>query len=144
MKTLRLGLLFLTLTLICSCGAESSGTYNPTSDTVTTTGLVTFDSSTIQVVTKGPTVQSEIIEECTIGFDKEELSYELKSNDELVLGGQTFEYLRPLATASSAKGIDSRLFAVWRLPSQTVGQVTYTLEVEIRNDSIIYSNTCTR
>ncbi len=132
------------MTLLCSCGAESSGAYSPTSDTVTTTGLVTFSSGSIQIVTKGPTVQSEIIEECSIGFDKEELSYELKSADELVLGDRSFEYLRPLATSSTAAGVDSRLFAVWKLPSQTIGQVTYTLEVEIRSDSIIYSNTCTR
>ncbi|RZA22549.1 MAG: hypothetical protein EOP10_15140 [Proteobacteria bacterium] len=127
-----------------ACGADNSNSYTPTSDTLTTTAVTTVDTGAIHIVSKDPPVQSSLIDECSLGFDQENLAYTIRSNEELTLGGQTFEFLRPLATTSTAPNIDPRLFAVWKLPSQTVGQVTYTFEVEIRSDSIIYRNTCVR
>lgn len=143
-RHIRLFILVVLCLNFVACGAESSDGYTPTTDTVSTTGLVTFTANSIRIVTKGPTVQSDIIEECSIGFEQEDLSYRLNSADELVLDGQTFEYLRPLSSPSTAVSIDERLFAVWKLPSETVREVTYTFEVEIRGDSIIYRNNCVR
>lgn len=141
---IRLFILAVFTSALVACGAASDDAYTPTTDTVSTTGLITLSSDEISIVTKGPTVQSEIIDECTIGFEAENLSYSFTTNDELILDGQTFEYVRPLTTPSAKAGIDERLFAVWKTPSATVGQVTYTFEVEIHADTIIYRNTCVR
>lgn len=143
-RFMRLFILFVFTLSLAACGAESSDGYTPTKDTVTTSGLVTFDAKAIRIVTKGPTVQSELIEECSIGFEQEDLTYVLNGPDELILDGQKFQYLRPLSTPSMADNVDARLFAVWSLPPETLRQVTYTFEVEIRSDTIIYRNNCVR
>jgi hypothetical protein len=139
-----LGLILVFSIGITGCGAENSDAYAPTTDTITTTALITVDADAIHIVTKGPSVQSELIEECTLGFEQEDLAYSFSSSDELILGGQRFDYVRPLVAPLSSSSSDSRLFAVWKLPAQVKGQVTYTFEVEIRSDTIIYRNTCVR
>jgi len=135
--------LILSLLLITACGPESSS-YTPTQDTITTSADITIDASAIHITTLGPTVQSETIDECVIGFDQEDLPYSFKSNEELILNSQTVEYLRPLATAAGASAGDSRLFAVWKVPTHMVQQVNYTIEIEVQPTKIIYRNTCVR
>lgn len=133
----------LTLSFV-ACGAESSNTYTPTTDTVSTTGVIAIGASSIRITMKGPTATSDIIEDCTIGFEKDEIAYEIVSQDELKLGGQTFELVRPLNARPGLTAPDERLLGVWKLPEYAVGPVTYSLEVEIRSDTIVYRNTCTR
>lgn len=141
-KTLGFGLI-LSLLMLTACGPQSSS-YTPTQDTISTTASITIDGSAriIHITDKGPSVQSETIDECVIGFDQEDLSYSFSSNDELTLNDQVMDYLRPLASAAELPGVDSRLFAVWGLPPQMVRQVSYTIEIEIQPSKLIYRNSC--
>lgn len=141
-KVLGVGL-FLSLLVITACGPESSS-YTPTQDTIATSADITVDASAIHISKIGPTVQSDKIDECVIGFDQENLLYSFNSNEELVLNSQVLEYLRPLATAAGASAGDSRLFAVWQVPTHIVQQVNYSIEIEIQPTKIIYRNTCVR
>jgi hypothetical protein len=142
-KALGLALV-LSLFAITACGPESSS-YTPTTDTISTTASIAIDgdSKMIHILQKGETVQSDKIEECSIGFDKEDLSYSVVSGEELTLDSQTLDFVRPLSSPANSKE-DLRLFAVWKIPSQTVGQVSYNIEIEIQADKIIYRNTCIR
>lgn len=144
-KKIRLFILVLSSSLFVACGASSDGGSTDTTDTVSTTGKVSFTSSTIEVDEFGPTAQSDLIPECTVGFneDSRSLPYEFVGDD-LKLNGQIFEYLRPLASPVIKIGVDDRLFAVWKAPTQTDELVTYDFEVEIRSNTIIYRNSCTR
>lgn len=136
--------LFLSLFAITACGPESSS-YTPTRDTISTTASISIDGNErmIHITEKGATVQSDKIEECSIGFDKEDLSYAIVSGEEIQLDSQTLDFVRPLSSPVNSS-VDARLFAVWKIPSQTVGQVSYNIEIEIQADKIIYSNTCIR
>ncbi|RZA14607.1 MAG: hypothetical protein EOP10_27740 [Proteobacteria bacterium] len=138
-------LLGFTLTMV-ACGSESSNGYTPTTDTASISALVTIDGEAIRIGAQSRPVSGDLIEECVVGFDKKDvLPYSFRSDEELVLGGQVFEFVRPLAAATSnLANADSRLFAVWKGSPFTIGLVTYSLEVEIHTDSIIYRNTCTR
>ncbi len=136
-------LLVLTVGVV-ACGPDSNS-YTPTVDTVSRTAEIEINGATrhISIVSQGESIPSRTIDACVIGFDTKDLAYSEESADELVLGSQTLEYVRPLVRPESAAGVDGRLFAVWKMPSYTTQQVTYSIEVEIHPDHMIYRNTCT-
>ncbi|MBC7659360.1 MAG: hypothetical protein H7249_06600 [Chitinophagaceae bacterium] len=138
----------LTLTLLpflTGCGPQASS-YTPTTDTIVATSPISIDAAAKSIEVQGSpaSVQSQVIDECVIGFDQLNLPYEVKSTDELLLNNQSLSYLRPLATPESIPSVDERLFAVWKVPKRMVGQVAYSIEVEIKANEIIYRNTCSR
>ena len=110
------------------------------------TSAITIDaqSKLIRILDPEATDRSETVDDCTIGFDQENLAFQFSGNDELTLGSAAMDYVRPLAVKAPSSGVDERLFAVWKIPSHMVGLVSYNIEIEIQADTIIYRNTCIR
>ncbi len=145
-RVLRMAMFACIGLAFAACGAEDSSTYTPTVDVVETRGEIVFDTQikVIKVTKAGKPSQSQIIESCSISFEETELAYGLPNNKQLQLGGDTFQFVRTLSKVAQVDGVPDEIFAVWSVPSETVGGITYQIEVEIQADTIIYRNTCSR
>ncbi|MCX6128017.1 MAG: hypothetical protein NTX25_03005 [Proteobacteria bacterium] len=149
MKSLRLMSRIKTFCSICflwglvACGANQSA-YKPTQDTVETKALIHFDrgESKILITEAGNPVSSTIIDSCSISVETTELPYLILSNKHLQLGDDNFTFVRALLKPAAIMGVPTEIFAVWGLPTKTINGISYSIEVEIRADSIIYRNTC--
>ncbi len=135
--------LSLSFFILTACGPDSN-VYDPAHDTVSVSASITIEAKaqSIQVFDAEPIVRSHTIEGCEINIENGVLPFAFASNDELTLNSQTLEYIRPLASPPANPEGDSRLYAVWKIPTHRVGQVSYNIEIEIQAAKIIYRNTC--
>lgn len=136
---------FLTCTLV-ACGAGSDGAYSPVQDTVETEAPIRFNAaaSQIEILEPGPTVTSDSISPCEIGFEADTVSYDLVSSDQLKINDDSLTLLRPLATQPEVAGVPDGLFGIWQLPSRVFEGVTFNVEIEIQESKIVYRNNCVR
>ena len=144
-KCLLRWLSFGLLMLMVACGANNSS-YKPTTDKVESRGKIRFDVANAKIIITepGPLVSSALVMPCDISFEATELSYALISEKQLKLALDTFSYVKPIAKPAAVDGVAAGIFAVWQLPSKSIDGISYTIEVEVLADALIYRNTCTR
>lgn len=138
---------FFSSLVLTACGADSSSSYTPTEDSVSTEAQISFNptQNTIIIKEAGPTARSNLITPCEISFESLELSYELVSSREVQLNERSFTLVETIENLTPPSGVPQALMAIWTAEPQSFsGGVTNQIEIEIRPSSLTYRNKCLR